>query len=148
MAEYYVSRILREGRMKSPEAEKARETLTYLQSGIQKIAFSEEDIIEIKHLRDAKGLRSIQSRWGYKKDSRGKTKLRYPMDVFVTDVSREMPGMEHLADMHPAEAFLAINDVYESAKAAEKDKWISKSREEISSKLNIFRPCIEIVNKM
>lgn len=70
------------------------------------------------------------------------------MDVFVTDVSREMPGMEHLADMHSAEAFLAINNVYESAKAAEKDKSISKPREEISSKLNIFRPCIEIVNKM
>ena len=125
-AVFVVGKMLSESRANNPEAEAAREKLAYLRSGIQRITFSEPDIEEIKHLRDVAGRRSIQSRWGYKKNSSGKTKLGYPMDVFVTDVSREMPGMEYLADMHPVEAFLAINDLYEDALATAKDKWVSR----------------------
>ena len=76
-AVFVVGKMLSESRANNPEAEAAREKLAYLRSGIQRITFSESDIEEIKHLRDVAGHRSIQSRWGYKKNSSGKTKLKF-----------------------------------------------------------------------
>ena len=71
-------------------------------------------------------------RWGFKgtKKSEGTSggyvaSRRIPMDVFVTSVAREMPGMDYLEEMHPAEAFLKIDKAYSRAYADSKDKWIS-----------------------
>jgi hypothetical protein len=48
---------------------------------------------------DKDGWRRILGRWGFKgkKNTDGTMQgVRTPMEVFVTDIAREMPGMEYL----------------------------------------------------
>ena len=131
MAEFIVAKIIVDAKTENPDALEAQERLSYLRTGIGKLSFSEEDMSEIRHVRDKKGLKQVLGRWGYK----GAHKVagasgvvsskRTPMDVFVVDVAREMPAMEYLEEMHPVDAFLEIDSLYERALAESKDKWIS-----------------------
>ena len=131
MAEFIVAKIIVDAKTENPDALEAQERLSYLRTGIGKLSFSEEDMSEIRHVRDKKGLKQVLGRWGYK----GAHKVagasgvvsskRTPMDVFVVDIAREMPAMEYLEEMHPVDAFLEIDSLYERALAESKDKWIS-----------------------
>lgn len=129
MAEFIVAKILVDAKTENAEAQTAQERLSYFRTGIGKLTFSEEDISEIRHVRDKNGLKQVLGRWGYKgtKSTNGiVSSKRTPMDMFVVDIAREMPAMEHLEDMHPVDAFLEIDAMYEQAQAQAKDKWISK----------------------
>ena len=131
MAEFIVAKIIVDAKTENPDALEAQERLSYLRTGIGKLSFSEEDMSEIRHVRDKKGLKQVLGRWGYK----GAHKVagasgvvsskRTPMDMFVVDIAREMPAMEYLEEMHPVDAFLEIDSLYERALAESKDKWIS-----------------------
>lgn len=129
MAEFIVAKIVADAKTENPNVLEAQERLSYLRTGIGKLSFSEEDISEIRHVRDKKGLKQILGRWGYKGARKGAggivSSKRTPMDVFVVDIAREMPAMEYLEEMHPVDAFLEIDSLYESALAGSKDKWIS-----------------------
>ena len=89
---------------------------------IGKITFHPDDLSEIRHIADKAGLKKILGRWGYKGK---KGTSRVPMDVFACDIAREMPGMSALEDMHPVEAFMELDAMYERAREDVKDKWIS-----------------------
>lgn len=131
MAEFIVAKIIVDAKTENPDALEAQERLSYLRTGIGKLSFSEEDMSEIRHVRDKKGLKQLLGRWGYKGahkvagTSGVVSSKRTPMDVFVVDIAREMPAMEYLEEMHPVDAFLEIDSLYERALAESKDKWIS-----------------------
>lgn len=133
IAEYIVAKVLMDSKTENPDALEAAERLSFMRTGIGKISFSEQDIAEIRHAVDQKGLKRIMGRWGFKGTKKAEgvsggyvATRRIPMDIFVTDVAREMPGMSHLEEMHPAEAFLEIDRAYSRAYADSKDKWISR----------------------
>lgn len=111
IARYITARMYLESEVESPDAAAARERLSYYRMGIGGLTFSKQDLAEIRHTEDTDGLRRLIGRWGYK----GRSRVKTPMDVFVADVARAMPGMEYLEDMPPVEAFLEINSLYESA---------------------------------
>ena len=123
MAEYIVAKLMTEAKVENPEVKGAVETLSYLRVGIGSVTFYEDYLNELRHKIDVKELKRILGRWGFKK--RRAESIRYPMDVFVSDIAREMPGMEYLADMHPVEAFLEIDKIYDKALKNSRDKWIS-----------------------
>lgn len=132
IAEYIVAKVLMDSKTENPDALEAAERLSYLRTGIGKLSFSDADIAELRHAVDDKGLKRLMGRWGFKgtKKSEGTSggyvaSRRIPIDVYVTNVAREMPGMEHLEEMHPAEALLEIDKAYSRAYADSKDKWIS-----------------------
>lgn len=122
MAEYIVATMATEAKVENPDIRDAQERLSYLGSYVGKITFHPEYLAEIRHLADKKGMQKILGRWGYK----GKSGTnRVPMDIFVVDIARDMPGMSELEKMHPVEAFMELDAMYEKAKAEVKDKWIS-----------------------
>ena len=141
-ASYILSKLMNEDRSKkNPDADVAKEELAYLRRGIGRLTFSDTDVAELTHAFDKKGMSRIRGRWGYK--GRGE---RYPMEMFVTDVAREMPGMAHLEDMHPAEAFKEIMARYDTARETSKEEWISaicvslqKWSKKWSTDFNLFR---------
>lgn len=122
VAEFIMSRTMRETKVERTDADytAALERLAALRTYIGRVTFTEADRAEIRKVADRKGEKSILGRWGYKGERRGG---RVPMDVFVTDVAREVPGMAHLEEMHPADAFLEIDSIYQSAKKIASDKW-------------------------
>ncbi len=90
MAEFIVAKMITEAKTENPDVMEAQERLSYLSTYIGRISFHREYIDEIRHVVDREGLKKILGRWGYK----GKNGTqRVPMDVFVCDISREMPGM-------------------------------------------------------
>ncbi len=130
IAEFIVAKILLDSKTENPDALAAAETLSYLRTGIGKISFTDGDIEELHHALDDKGVKRLVGRWGYKGSYRVSgadmtSSRRVPMEVYVTEIAREMPGMEHLEEMHPVEAFLEIDRAYERAYADSKNKWIS-----------------------
>ena len=122
MAEYIVATMVTEAKVENPDVMEAQERLSYLSTYIGKITFHPEYLSEIRHIADKAGLKKILGRWGYKGK---KGTSRVPMDVFACDIAREMPGMSALEDMHPVEAFMELDAMYERAREDVKDKWIS-----------------------
>lgn len=131
MAEFIVAKMMTEAVIENPDVVEAQEKLTYLSAYIGKISFHPTDISELRHVADKDGLRKLLGRWGYKGRmvSMGNgvavPAKRVPMDVFVCDIAREMPGMADFENMHPAEAFIELDAIYERAREDAKDKWIS-----------------------
>ena len=105
MAEIFVDRMVVDTVVKHSEWDSAVERMAYLKPAIGTIQFSDTDTSELKYMLD-KNYASLRSRWGYKTPSDGSFKRAYGLDEFISDLSREMPGMEHLAEMHPDEAFI------------------------------------------
>lgn len=127
MAEFIVATMVTEAKVENPDVMEAQERLSYLSTYIGKITFHPDDLSEIRHIADKAGLKKILGRWGYK-GTRKNDKIaaqRVPMDVFAVDIAREMPGMSELEDMHPVEAFMELDAMYERAREDVKDKWIS-----------------------
>ena len=122
MAEYIVATMVTEAKVENPDVMEAQERLSYLSTYIGRITFHPEYLSEIRHIADKAGLKKILGRWGYK-GKQGTS--RVPMDVFACDIAREMPGMSALEDMHPVEAFMELDAMYERAREDVKDKWIS-----------------------
>lgn len=138
ISEFLVSKLMTEAKVDNPTAQEANETIAYLRTGIGKLAFSTEDRAEILHNVDKDGWRRILGRWGFKgkRNADGALQgVRTPMEVFVTDVAREMPGMEYLEEMHPVEAFLEIDAYYSRVKEEAANKktsaFLSMSDEDI-----------------
>ena len=128
ISEFLVARLMTEAKEENPKAAEANEAIAYLRTGIGRLAFSPEDISEIKHNVDKDGWRRILGRWGFKGKRNADGTLhgvRTPMEVFVTDIAREMPGMAYLEDMHPVEAFLEIDAYYSRVKEDDSEKKIS-----------------------
>ena len=97
IAQFLVARLLTEAKTENPDAAEANEAMAYLRTGIGRLAFSEADRAELLHNLDKDGLRRILGRWGFKgkRNADGTLQgVRTPMEVFVTDIAREMPGMD------------------------------------------------------
>ena len=121
-AGYIVDRLMTTDlNVENPAARAAMEELAYLRTGIGKLKFADTDVAELKHAFGKDGMSKIRGRWGYK----GKG-AAYPMEQFVVDIAREMPGMAYIEDMHPAEAFKVVMEKYDAALEASKEKWISE----------------------
>lgn len=140
IAQFLTARLMSEAKTENPDAAEANEAMAYLRTGIGRLAFSEANRSEILHNLDKDGWRRILGRWGFKGKKNADVTLqgvRTPMEVFVTDVAREMPGMEHLEQMHPVEAFLEIDSYYSRVKeeAAKKktSAFLYMSDEDINS---------------
>lgn len=122
-ADSIVTKLLSEAKEANPAALEAQQKLVQLRTGLHGISFSEADASEIIAADGVEGWKSIRSRWGYQNRNDGRGGNRIPMDVFVTDISREMQGMERLENMHPADAFIEMNRIYEQAQQDAKNKW-------------------------
>ena len=66
IAEYIVAKVLMDSKTENPDALEAAERLSYLRTGIGKLSFSDEDIAELRHAVDDKGLKRLMWRWGFK----------------------------------------------------------------------------------
>ena len=66
ISEFLVARLMTEAKEDNPKAAEANEEIAYLRTGIGRLAFSPEDIAEIKHNVDKDGRRRILGRWGFK----------------------------------------------------------------------------------
>ena len=140
IAQFLTARLMSEAKTENPDAAEANEAMAYLRTGIGRLAFSEADRAEILHNLDKDGWRRILGRWGFKgkRNPDGTLQgVRTPMEVFVTDIAREMPGMEHLEQMHPVEAFLEIDSYYlrvkEEAAKKKTSAFLYMSDEDINS---------------
>lgn len=142
-AQFVVSKLLQESKSQSKEAKAATEQLLYLKGGIRRIDFTPDEITEIRFKKDESGLKSIRARWGYHKSHTNAKVRPYPLDVFVTDVAREVPGMAYLADMNHVDAFFEIADMYDTLKAKVKDRWVSNYAETSNSDLDALQMEIE-----
>lgn len=142
-AQFVVSKLLQESKSQSKEAVAATEQLLYLKGGIRRIDFTPDEITEIRFKKDESGLKSIRARWGYHKSHTNAKVRPYPLDVFVTDVAREVPGMAYLADMNHVDAFFEIADMYDTLKAKVKDRWVSNYAETSNSDLDTLQMEIE-----
>lgn len=122
-ADSIVTKLLTEAKEANPAALEAQQKLVQLKTGLHRVSFSETDAAEIIAAEGEEKWKSIRSRWGYQNRNDGRGGNRIPMDVFVTDISREMQGMERLENMHPADAFIEMNRIYEQAQQDAKNKW-------------------------
>lgn len=122
-ADSIVTKLLSEAKEANPAALEAQQKLVQLRTGLHRVSFSETDAAEIIAAEGEEKWKSIRSRWGYQNRNDGRGGNRIPMDVFVTDISREMQGMERLENMHPADAFIEMNRIYEQAQQDAKNKW-------------------------
>lgn len=122
-ADSIVTKLLSEAKEANPAALEAQQKLVQLKTGLHRVSFSETDAAEIIAAEGEEKWKSIRSRWGYQNRNDGRGGNRIPMDVFVTDISREMQGMERLENMHPADAFIEMNRIYEQAQQDAKNKW-------------------------
>ena len=66
IAEYIVAKVLMDSKTENPDALEAAERLSYMRSGIGKLSFTDEDIAELRHAVDEKGLKRLMGRWGFK----------------------------------------------------------------------------------
>lgn len=128
LAEYVVAGIVtgkfKENQVNSKAAE-AIEVLDFLRVGLGKVSFSKENLTRLLEVTDRSGVKHILGRWGYRKSKTATAEdvqpLKYPIDVFVSDLVSKAPKMEHLKELSLAEAMLEIDKLYEqSRKIAEK----------------------------
>lgn len=130
IAQYFALKLFSEAKVENPDAKKAQEDLVYLSAGIGRLTFTTEQMNEIKHRMDKDGANtnSIRGRWGYKVDKKranGITIGGLPLETFVVDIAREMPGMAYLEEMRPVDAFLEINTIYAATREIALDKEMS-----------------------
>ena len=126
VAKYFLTVSMREAKVEKHVAEDAQRRYAVLSSYIRGLSFTKRELEDIEHVKDVKGLRSILSRWGYRTvKASSASRIKTPIDIFITDVIDALPEFSHLSDMHPVDAFLELNDAYEEAKSAVNDKWQS-----------------------
>ncbi len=131
MAEYIVDRVLSDSVTENPDSVEAQDKLAYIKTGIGKLVFTPDEIAELQHKYDEKGLKSIRARWGYKGARRTQgsdivSARRVSLDEFVTSIAREMPGMAYLEDMNYLDAFFEINELYEELRLEADDTTIPR----------------------
>lgn len=141
MSEMFIDRMMVDTLTPNPEWDEASEKLSYLKPAITSINFTDAERTEIRHILDKDGLSRILGRWGYK-SSGADTKRRYDLDVFITDISREMPGMEHLADMHPVDALMEIDKLYSDLSEVIKQKYESAYKDFSDEEINEIKRSI------
>lgn len=141
MSEMFIDRMMVDTLTPNPEWDEASEKLSYLKPAITSINFTDAERTEIRHILDKDGLSRILGRWGYK-SSGADTKRRYDLDVFITDISREMPGMEHLADMHPVDALMEIDKLYSDLSEIIKQKYESAYKDFSDEEINEIKRSI------
>ena len=147
MSQIFVDRMTVDTLVKHSEWDAAVEKMAYLKTGIGTIDFRDQDASELKYKLDKKYM-SLRSRWGYKKNSDGSFKRAYGLDEFISDLSREMPGMEYLAEMHPAEALVEVDKLYTDLSEQIKEKYESAYEDFSDEELEGIRKSIayEIMN--
>jgi hypothetical protein len=119
MAQIFVDRLLidsedtdgKDNVNKYLEWEEANRKLAYLKPAIDSISFRQTEIDSIKEILFTKGYEYLRDRWGYKW-RKGEKKKYYHLDEFISDLAKEMPGMEHLKDMSLAEAMIEVDKLY------------------------------------
>lgn len=141
MSQIFIDRMTVDTLVKHSEWDAAVEKMAYLKTGIGTIDFRDQDASELKYKLDKKYM-SLRSRWGYKKNSDGSFKRAYGLDKFISDLSREMPGMEYLAEMHPAEALLEVDKLYTDLSEQIKEKYESAYDEFSEEEMNEIRQSI------
>ena len=121
-AEFYVARLLTEAKTENPNVRPAHRRLSWLNIGVGKLSFSPSDIAEMRAVLDESEFRKIFGRWGRKTSGTPS----YMLDMFINEVSTTIPGMSYIGRMHPVEALLELDKMYEEArKTITVDKYIS-----------------------
>lgn len=123
----------------APDAAMYRERLTYLRSGIGKLAITSGDYAgDFRHVLDKDGYASFRARWSFGAKA-GKQGFRpYSVENFVNDIAGEMPGMAYLQEMTPADAMLEIDRLYTEAKAGAKEEVDVYTEEEANAVIGGF----------
>lgn len=121
-AEFFVARLLTEAKTENPNVRPAHRRLSWLNIGVGKLSFSPSDIAEMRAVLDESEFRKIFGRWGRKTSGTPS----YMLDMFINEVSTTIPGMSYIGRMHPVEALLELDKMYEEArKTITVDKYIS-----------------------
>lgn len=144
MAEMFIDRMMVDTLVKNDEWDEAVEKIAYIKHGINSIKFRPEDLPDLEHILDKKGLASLRARWGYKSSSKGGIQRRpYGLDEFITDLSREVPGMSYLADMHPTEAMVEVDKLYRNLTETVKEKYKSAFEDAPEEQISAWKSTIE-----
>lgn len=127
----------------SPDADLYRERITYLGAGIGRLMISSGAYAgDFQHRLDKDGYKRFRARWSFGAHAGKKGFRPYPVDQFVNDIAGEMPGMEYLREMHPADAMLEIDKLYTEAKAGAKEREAMYSQEEAEAVMSRFEEAI------
>lgn len=147
MAETIVDRMLVDETQPNPEWQQASEEIAYFKSAINKLSFTDEQVTELKHILDVDGYKSLRARWGFKsrKSANGIERQIYPLDMFIADIAAEIPGMEHLGTMHPAEALVEIDKKYAELSEKLKNKYESEFSKMPDDTISFVKNSIEDV---
>lgn len=98
----------------APDAQMYEDRADQLHSGIGRLMLANTPYEgDLRHILDKDGYRRFLARWGFKQSSGGKRP--YAADQFVNDIAGEVPGMEHLREMHIADALVEIDRMYTEA---------------------------------
>ena len=124
MARYILSVSMKEAKVQKPVSDDAQRRFEYMRAYVNGLMFTKSDLEDIRYAKGEDGYKRIIGRWGYKARKNGK-EHKTPMDVFVTDIAREMPEFADFENMTPVDAFLALDEAYTEAKATVNDKWQS-----------------------
>lgn len=149
MSRYILSAAMREGKTARAIPEEAQRRFDSMYPYIRRLTFTERELEDIRAARGDDGYKSLLGRWGYKEtkaDASGKHKKTHstPMDVFVTDIAREVEDFKSLEDMNPVDAFLALDDAYTEAKKDLAEKWQPALEDATDADLEAILNYIEI----
>ena len=123
LAKDLTTKLLNEAKAPTHVALEAQQKLAQLRTGLHKISFSEVDIEEITALGERKWTSSMRKRWSFNSKNGNTDMKSVSMADFVSEMSREIPGMKYLENMQPADAFIEINRIYEQAQQDAKNKY-------------------------
>jgi hypothetical protein len=122
LADVILEKMLMEGETPNANVNEAKERLSMLRTGIRRLDIRDRYKGDLKFVLDKDGYRKFMARWGLKQNV---DKGAYPMDLFVTDIAREVPGLAYLEEMETSDAMLEIDKLYDKAMEEADKKYVN-----------------------
>ena len=122
LADVILEKMLMEGETPNANVNEAKERLSMLRTGIRRLDIRDRYKGDLKFVLDKDGYRKFMARWGLKQNV---DKGAYPMDLFVTDIAREVPGLAYLEEMETSDAMLEIDKLYDKAMEEADTKYVN-----------------------
>lgn len=145
LADAILEKMLMEGETPNANVNEAKERLAMLRTGIRRLDIRDRYKGDLKFVLDKDGYRKFMARWGLKQNV---DKGAYPMDLFVTDIAREVQGLAYLEEMETSDAMLEIDRLYEKAKQEADTKHVALIDSLSGEEIDGFRAEIANVLKM
>ncbi len=143
VSRYIASRLLSDSAITDPDAAAAQKTLLLFDVFKERVAFKEEEARDIRRLYGADVYSRIVTRWQESDFANPKKHPRMPLAAFLADVSADIPGMAHIADMEPIRALMEVEKVYNRLSAAVENEVVATRHSELAEDIDTVAALIE-----